>query len=139
MKKRCISNDSEGFTIIELLVVIAIIGILVSIVIANLNEAKQSARDLSIKNAVSEAMKKVEIYYDDHGTYDLICDESEFLDGGLIYDSIVENGGSFVCGDGPQGYCVSATLNKGGSVCADEYRELKEDFVCSGLDDTVCD
>ena len=129
----------KGFTLIELMVVIAIIGILVSIVIANLNNAKQSARDLSIKNAISEAMKKVEMYYDDHGTYDFICAESEFISGGLIYDSILENGGSFVCGDGPQGYCVSATLNKGGSVCADGYRELKEGFVCSGSTDILCD
>ena len=129
----------KGFTLIELMVVIAIIGILVSIVIANLNNAKQSARDLSIKNAISEAMKKVEMYYDDHGTYDFICAESEFISGGLIHDSILENGGSFVCGDDAQGYCISSTLNKGGSVCADGYRELKKGFVCSGSTDILCD
>lgn len=130
---------NKGFTLIELMVVMAIIGILISIVISNLNNAKQSARDLSIKSAISESMKRAEIYYDNNGTYDFICDEDEFISGGIIYDSIIENGGSSLCGSDLQGYCISSSLNRGGSVCADGYRELKEGFTCSGPTDTICD
>ncbi|MBW6440974.1 prepilin-type N-terminal cleavage/methylation domain-containing protein [Patescibacteria group bacterium] len=132
--------NNKGFTLIELLVVIAIIGILASIVLTSLNNARQSARDLSIKNAISEAMKKAEMFYDDYETYDFMCDENEFIAGGSINDSITNNGGIFKCGDDAQGYCFSATLNKGGSVCADGYRELKNGFECDATStDILCD
>ena len=131
---------NKGFTLIELLVVIAIIGILASIVIFSLNDAKKSAKDVVIKSAIQEAAKSAEIFFDDTGDYDLICSEPQFVVGGIIENSIVEKGGSFTCGDTADGYCFSSTLNMGGSVCVDGYRELKYDFVCDATgDDIICD
>ena len=140
MKKKHILNNVKGFTLIELLVVIAIIGILASIVLANLNEARQNARDVVIKNSITESAKIAEVFFDDTGDYDLICDEPQFVSGGVIENSIVEKGGSFACGDTADGYCFSSTLNKGGSICVDGYRELKYGFVCDATgDDIICD
>ena len=133
-------NSSKGFTLIELLVVIAIIGILSSIVLASLNEARKNAKDASMKNSIMESAKIAEVFFYDTGDYDLVCSESQFVAGGVIEDSISRNNGSFACGDTTDGYCFSATLNDGGSVCVDGYRELKYGFICDATgDDIVCD
>ena len=88
----------------------------------------------AITNQISSSV------FDNTDNYDLICDEPQFVSGGVIENSISNNGGSFVCGDASDGYCFSSTLNAGGSVCVDGYRELKYNFVCDGTsNDIVCD
>jgi len=130
----------HGFTLIELLVVIAIIAILASIVMANIGSSRDAARDVSIENAIREAAQQSQIFYDDFGDYNQLCNEPEFVAGGLIEGSISTNGGSFACGSTVNGFCFSSTLNKGGSVCVDGYYEQKSGFVCDNTGtDIVCD
>ncbi len=131
---------NKGFTLIELLVVIAIIGILASIVLVSLNGAKDRAKDAVIKSAIQEGAKIAEVLFDDNGDYSSICADPRLVPGGVIEDAISRNEGSFVCGDAAAGYCFSSTLNMGGSVCVDGYRELKYNFVCDATgNDTLCD
>lgn len=134
-KSNCIYQNN-GFTLVELLIVIAIIGILASIIITNLGEAREAAKDAAIKNAILEGLKTAEMFHDEFGDYDQLCSEPVFT---ILSQSISDNGGSFSCGDDIGGFCFSSTLNKGGSVCTDVYRELKSGFICSGADDIVCD
>lgn len=59
----------RGFTLIELLVVIAIIGILATLLLLQLNIARQKARDVQRVTAVNQIRDAVELYYDDNNAY----------------------------------------------------------------------
>jgi len=59
----------KGFTLIELLVVIAIIGLLSSVVMASLNNARTKARDSRRIADIKEIQKALEFYYNDNGKY----------------------------------------------------------------------
>jgi len=57
---------NQGFTLIELLVVISIIGILGSIVLTNVNTARQKARDVQRMANVNQIASAIALYQDDN-------------------------------------------------------------------------
>jgi prepilin-type N-terminal cleavage/methylation domain-containing protein len=59
--------NKKGFTLIELLVVIAIIGILASIVLVSLNDARNKGYDTQVKSDISQIRNAMEICYDTNG------------------------------------------------------------------------
>lgn len=64
-----IQRKANGFTLIELLVVVAIIGILASLIMANLVGIRQRARDAQRKSDVRQVQSAVELYRSDTGSY----------------------------------------------------------------------
>ena len=58
-----------GFTLIELLVVISIIGILATLVAANLNSARSRARDAERKSDLKNIQTALRLYYNDNNSY----------------------------------------------------------------------
>ncbi len=58
-----------GFTLIEMLVVISIIGILATLVAANLNSARSRARDAQRKSDMKNLQTALRLYYNDFGIY----------------------------------------------------------------------
>jgi prepilin-type N-terminal cleavage/methylation domain-containing protein len=63
------SIKNRGFTLIELLVVIAIIGLLSSIVLASLSDARAKARDVNKIQTLKEIQKALTLYFSDMGIY----------------------------------------------------------------------
>jgi prepilin-type N-terminal cleavage/methylation domain-containing protein len=58
-----VSSFSRGFTLIELLVVVAIVGILASVILASLNNARGKGADAAIKSNLTNATRQGEILY----------------------------------------------------------------------------
>lgn len=63
----------KGFTLIELLVVISIIGILTTLVAANLNSARGRARDAARKSDIRNISTALRLYFNDWGQFPPTC------------------------------------------------------------------
>jgi general secretion pathway protein G len=58
-----------GFTLIELLVVVSLIGVLATLVLANLNAARQRGRDSQRKSDLRNIQTALRLYYNDYDKY----------------------------------------------------------------------
>ena len=61
--------QQKGFTLVELLVAIAIIGILATIALVTLNDARRKGRDVTRVAEMHQLQVALAIYYDDNGGY----------------------------------------------------------------------
>lgn len=99
-----IQTKNKGFTLIELLVVVAIIGLLSSIVISSLNDARAKARNAKRALEMKSILTAINLYYNEYGclpiTRGSICGVAkedpvynEYEDGhGWDYSSKILNG-----------------------------------------------
>ncbi|MCM8787803.1 MAG: type II secretion system GspH family protein [Candidatus Omnitrophica bacterium] len=62
-------NKKRGFTLIELLIVISILGILTSLLLANMQNARARGRDARRKKDLNELRTALRMYYNDYQSY----------------------------------------------------------------------
>jgi type II secretion system protein G len=60
---------ARGFTLIELLVVVSLIGILATLVLANLTGGRTRGRDTQRKSDLRQISTALRLYYNDYGGY----------------------------------------------------------------------
>jgi prepilin-type N-terminal cleavage/methylation domain-containing protein len=62
-------KNQKGFTLIELLVVIAIIGLLSTLAVISLNNARQRSRDTKRVADIKQVQTALELYFNDNNGY----------------------------------------------------------------------
>jgi type II secretion system protein G len=67
--KPATTKNILGFTLIELLVVISLIGILATLVMANLNAGRGRSRDAQRKSDMRNIATALRLYYNDRGAF----------------------------------------------------------------------
>ncbi len=131
-------RHTQGFTLIELLVVIAIIGVLASVVLVTLNDARVRAADAAIKNNLSDARAQATLFYDAANySFGSVC--ANTTSGGVksIYSFVlaaaqaadltgfsrdsVGSSTAAVCNDGTSGWAAQVPLKTSGKwFCVDD-------------------
>jgi len=137
-------NNRKGFTIIELLVVIAIIGILTSVVLGSLSDARDEGLAAKVKSEMSALSKRVAIEESQALTYDVVCGSNGVPQAPQII-TIIESIERFAplpvsCNSDTEMYAVSAALSTSSFWCVDSQGASKEigaalsttspEFVC---------
>lgn len=65
----CRRFSTNGFTLVEILVVVAIIGILASVVLANMSDSRATAKDAVIKAQIDKVYDLAQVYHVKHASY----------------------------------------------------------------------
>ncbi len=70
-------NQKKGFTLIELLVVIAIIGLLATLSVVALNNARERARDVRRVSDIRQIQTALELHFNAHNAYPVLTPTAE--------------------------------------------------------------
>ena len=114
------SSYNLGFTLIELLVVVAIIGILASVILANLNSARVKGSDVAIKAALANSRSQAQLFYETGQVFTDVCTAADGIGPMVLNAAQKLNATPAAIGDNAQAFAYDNTgLVAGHSVCHD--------------------
>lgn len=108
----------KGFTLIELLVVVAIIGILSSVVIASLSDARSKGNVAAIKQNLTGVRTQAEIVYSGSFSFATVCANS-IVQSAREQVETLNGDGSLTCVNSASGWAMASDLPGGGAFCVD--------------------
>lgn len=108
-------KQQKGFTLIELLVVIAIIGLLSTLAVVSLNNARQKSRDAKRLSDIKQIQTALELYYNDANGYPAaVAQGGQIAYGGTVYMGTVPTAPTPVdgtCTAGQNTYTYASTAS----------------------------
>lgn len=97
-------KNRKGFTLVELLVVVAIIGLLSTLAVVALGNARQKARDAKRVSDIKQIQTGLELFFSDNNSYPAVAAKIDPLGGGGMQ---LTSGGGF---GGPAGTTYMSTV-----------------------------
>ena len=131
----------KGFTLIELLLVLAIIGVLTSLLLANLIGARSRARDAQRKSDLSQIQSALELYRADASVYPALPNCGQQLlstDQSTVYmqkipcDPLTKNNYIYAVTGGGSGYTLTACFENGNDAAIDTKNGKPNNSACTG-------